>query len=183
MKKKFLVALVLLALLSFGGYHLFYKTLVTGMIADAVTADSLPDYIPKRIQSRIQGISKPINKGAEAMLKQMHTSDIPVEEMLSVIDATSDEQVYALVDELNSVRPRTTDEVFTIAKRHISAGFDAEVFRKPFNDHITMQQIRKALFYADQNRKTHDLDFATAKAIVKKILLEKEKEYYANQNE
>jgi hypothetical protein len=181
MKKMILVALALLALLCVGGYYA-YKTMITDMIADAVTAGSLPDYIPKRIQSRIQGISAPINKGTEAMLKQMHTSDIPVEEILAVIDATTEEQIYALVEDLDRVRPRTTDEVFTIAKKHISSDFDVEVFRKHFNDHITMQQIRKALFYANQNRKTHDLDFAMAKTIVKKILLEKEEEYYTKQH-
>ena len=176
-----LPALVVLALVSFGGYYL-YKTYITDMVVQAVTADSLPDYIPKRIQSRIEVIGTPINKGAEAMLQQMHTSRVPMEDMLAVIDATTEEQIYALVDELSTVRPKTTDEVFTIAKKHISTDFDPEVFRKTFNDHITIQQIRKALFYASQNRKTHDLDFSTAKAIAKKILLEKEEEYYADKN-
>ena len=181
MKKMILPALLALAVVSFGGYYL-YKTFITDMIAKTVTADSLPDYIPKRIQSRIEGIGAPINKGAEAMLRQMHTSGIPMEDILAVIDATTEEQIYALVDELNTVRPKTTDEVFTIAKKHLRTNFDPEVFRKPFNDHVTIEQIRKALFYASRNRKTYDLDFATGKAIAKKILLEKEEEYYAAKN-
>ena len=181
MKKIILPALAAVFVVTVGGYFL-YESLVSNIIAEVVTTKSLPDYIPKRIQSRIQGISAPINEGAEAMLDQMHTAGIPIEKILAVIDATTEEQVYALVDELNSTRPQTTDEDFTIGIKHIATDFDPEVFRKAFNDNVNMKQIRKALFYADQNRKTHDLDFATTKAIAKKILLQKEKEYYSAQD-
>ena len=174
-----LPALVVIALMSVGGYYL-YRTVMTDVIAEVVIADSLPDYIPKRIQSRIQGITAPVNKGAEAVLHQMHTSDIPMEQLLAVIDETSEAQVYSLIDELNNTRPESTDEVFTIAKKHIAADFDPEIFRKSFTDQVSMKQVRKALFYADQNRRTHDLDFDIAKAIVKKYSLRKKRSITLN---
>ena len=39
-----------------------------------------------------------------------------------------------------------------------------------------MKQIRNAIAYANLNRKSNDVDITTAKAILKKIIIEKEKE-------
>jgi hypothetical protein len=176
MRKILVSAIVLVLLLSLGGYYLC-RVYFTDLIAGAFVSESLPGYVPKRIQSRIKAISIPLNKGTEAMLRKMHSADIPMEDILTILDNTSEEEAYSLLDELNSTRPKTPDEVFDIVKRYIHADFDVEVFRKPFKDHVDMKQVRKALYYANENRKTHDVDFLTAKAILKKILLQKEHEY------
>lgn len=157
----------------------FYTHYFADFVAEAVVADQLPSYIPKRMQAKIQALSKPINEGAEAMLVEMDSSDIPMEKVLSVIDRTNEKKAYSILDEINSMQPQTTDEVFDIAKRHVSTDFDIEIFRQPFNDHVDMKQVRKAIDFANQNRKTHDLEFNTAKAILRKILTQKEKEYKA----
>ena len=46
-----------------------------------------------------------------------------------------------------------------------------------FNKHFYMKQIRKAITYANLNRQTGDVDFETAKVILKKILIQKEEEF------
>jgi len=175
MKKIFLLAIVVISVLV-GGYYL-YRTTLPDLVAKAVVSESLPDYIPKRIQIKIQAISVPLNKGTEAVIEEMHSSNIPMKEILSVVDKTTEEEAYRMLDEINSTRPETTNEVFDVGKKYISADFDVEIFRKHFNDHLSMKQVKTAINFANQNRKTHDLDFTTAKAIMKKILLEKEKEY------
>ena len=175
MRKLILSLIVVMLIVSIGGYYL-YRNHFTDMIAQAVVAESLPAYMPKRMQKRIQAIGEPINKGAEAILQEMQASDIPMEEMLSVIDNTTEEQAYNLLDELNSREPKSVNEVFSIAKKHISADFDIEIFRQPFNEHLNMKQIQKGLRHANQNRKMQALDFTTAKIILRKILLEKEQE-------
>lgn len=176
MKKIVIPVILVVALLCMGGYYL-YHVYFPALVAHAFVTESMPGYVPKRIQTRIQAISVPINKGTEAMLQEMHASDISMEQIISVLDGIEEQKAYGMLDELNSKKAKTTNEVFNVARKHITADFDVEVFRKPFNDHVTMKQINVAIHYANQNRKTHDVDFVTAKAIIKKILLQKEKEF------
>ncbi len=110
------------------------------------------------------------------MISRMHASDIPLEKVLKTIDNITEEQAYAFLDAVNEQQPETTDGVFNLAKKYFTTEFDLEVFREPFNQHFKMSQIRNALAYANMNRKSNDVDIATAKAILKTIIIEKEKE-------
>ena len=176
MRKLLLLVVMLITLAAVGGL-IFYRYYLADFIANAIVTESVPAYIPKRMQSKIEAISEPLNKGTEAMLTNMHQSQISIDQVVKVVEKTSEQQAYGLLDELNNSKPTTTDEVFNIAKKHVPADFDVEVFRQSFNDHVTMKQVRQAMNYANLNRKTNDVDITTAKAIVKKILLQKEKEY------
>jgi hypothetical protein len=175
MKRYFTLALIFAGVLLAGGYFL-YRTLVPEIIAGAVLSDSLPAYIPKRLQTRVEAIRKPMNKGTGAIIEKMRDAEIPLEEVLDWIDNISEEQAYAFLDEFNKKKPATTDEVFDIAKEHFPSKFDPEVFREPFNRHFEIKQIRNAVVYANINRKSNDVELATAKAILKKIIIEKDKE-------
>lgn len=146
------------------------------MVAKAVVDDSFSPYIPKRMQSRIQEIRTPINEGTEAVILEMQTKRIPTEELMVAIDKTSEEDVNRFLDELHRQQPDNIHLVFDIAKKHLPTTFDPEILRKPFTENVNMKQVRKVMRYADDNRKTHDLDFETTKAILKKIILEKEKD-------
>lgn len=167
--------MVILAIIGVGGYVL-YRAVLPGMIAQATASESLPDYIPKRLKARMEAIKNPINKGTEAMIERMHASGIPLETVLETVDNITEDQAYAFLDEVTKAQPVNTDEVFDIAKRHFNTGFDPEVFREPFNEHFKIKQIRNAVTYANQNRHFNDVEITTAKAILKKILIEKEKE-------
>lgn len=173
--KKVFILIAILAILGVGGYVL-YRAVIPGLIAEATASESLSDYIPKRLKARMEAIKNPINKGTEAMIKRMHASGIPLEMILKAIDKVTEEQAYAFLDEVTKTQPVTTDEVFDIAKKHFYTDFDPEVFREPFNEHFEIRQIRNAVTYANQNRKFNDVELSTAKAIVKKILIEKENE-------
>ena len=173
--KNVVLTLLIVSILCAGAYAL-YRTIMPKVIAEAVVADSLPDYIPKRLQTRVEAIKTPINKGAEAMIQTMHESRIPLGKVLETVDNITEEQAYAFLDEVNKMRPATANEVFDLAKKHFPAEFDPEVFREPFNQHFKIKQIRNALAYANMNRTSNDVDITTAKAILKKIIIEKEKE-------
>jgi len=175
MKRFLLISLVILVALAAGGFYI-YRTVMPGLIADAVTSDTSPEYIPKRIQNRVEAIRKPINKGTEAIIEKMHASEIPVQDVLSAVDNITEDQAHAFLDEVNEVKPESTDEFFDVAKRHFDTDFDPEVFREPFKKHFKIDQLRSAVKYANLNRTSNDVDITTAKAIVKKIILEKEKE-------
>ncbi|MEO5603964.1 MAG: hypothetical protein ABIR06_23815 [Cyclobacteriaceae bacterium] len=176
MKKVIVSFIIVVSLLSVGSYY-FYQIYFTDFIAQAFVSNSLPGVVPKRIQTRMKAISVPLNKGTEALIQKMHASDISIDHILSVVDNTTEEQAYELLDELNSTKLKNTNDVFDVTKKHIDADFNLEIFRKPFQEHFKMTQVRKVLYLANQNRKTHDVDFVAAKEIIKKILLEKEKEY------
>lgn len=173
--KKAIIYLLLLAGLLVAGY-LVYRSEVPDMVAKAVVSDSLPPYIPKRIQSRIQQISVPLNEGTEAVILEMRTQGIPTKKLMVTIDQTSEDDVNRFLDELNQQEPDNIHQVFDIAKKHIDTDFDPEVLREAFTDHVNMKQVQKVMKYAHDNRQTHDLNFETTKAILKKIILEKEKE-------
>jgi hypothetical protein len=168
--------LFIACLLGFAGYSL-YRYYFADFIANAIVKESLPAFVPKRMQNKMKEISAPLNNSTEAMLQKMHDSDIPIDRVVKAIDNTTEEQAYDLLDDLNQAKPKNTNEVFDIAKRHLAADFDIEPFRKPFNDHVGMKDIRKGLQYANHNRTSKDIDFATAKVIFKNIVLRKEEEY------
>lgn len=176
MKKFILTTILILSALSIIVYF-WFPAYMTDLIAKTIVSESLPAYIPKRIQNKIEALTKPLNKGTETMLQKMHASDISLDQILQVVDNTSEEQAYALLDDLNKTKPSNTNGVFDVAREHIKTDFDVEIFRKPFNQHLQMKQIKKAMAFANRNRKTNDVDFATAKAILKKILIQKEKEF------
>lgn len=175
MKRPLLTLLLIVALVGVGCYAL-YRVLMPELIAEAVVSETMPDYIPKRLQTRMEAIRTPINRGTEAMVEKMLDSDIPLEAVLDAVDDITEKQAYAFLDEINEKEPSTTNEVFDLAKKHFTTSFDLEVFREPFNKHFKMKQIRSALAYANMNRKYNDVDIVTAKAILKKIITEKEKE-------
>lgn len=173
--KKILISLLILAIVGVGAY-IVYRAMLPGLIAEATVSESLSDYIPKRLKTRVEAIKNPINKGADAMIRKMHASQIPLADVLETVDNITEEQAYAFLDEVNARKPATTDEVFNLLKKHFPTPYDVEVFREPFNEHFQMKQIRNALAYANMNRKSNDVELATAKAILKKLIVEKEKE-------
>jgi hypothetical protein len=174
MKSLLITLAVIFSLLGLAGYF-FYRSYMIDIVAHAVVSESLPAYVPKRLKRKVEKMRAPLNKGTEAVLKKMHESDVPLERVLTAVDKTTEEEAYAFLDEVNARKPATTNEVFDIAKKYFSADFDIEVFRQPFNEHVSMKQLRTAIAYANANRKENNVDVATGKAILKKILIEKDK--------
>ena len=174
--KRFLITTLLVSVVLCVSGYFIYRSIIREIVAEALVSESVPDYIPKRLKTRVEAIRRPINKGTEAFIERMHHSQIPVEDVLDAIDDISEEEVNSFLDEVNQTKPSSTDEVFTVAKKHFDTDFDLEVFRQPFNEHLEMKQVNNALDYAITNRTSNDVDIATVKAILKKIILEKEKE-------
>lgn len=172
---KILISLAIVAIVGVGVY-VVYRAVMPELIAEATFSESLSDYIPKRLKTRVEAIKNPINKGAEAMIQKMHASHIPLDEVLETVDNITEEQAYAFLDEVNAVKPATKDEVFDLFKKHFPTEFDVEAFREPFTEHFEMKQIKNALAYANMNRHSNDVELATAKAILKKLIIDKEKE-------
>ena len=174
--KKIIVFVVLTAFVSGAGGYYLYRLYFTDLVADALMSESLPAYLPQRLKDKMEAVAVPLNLGAEAVIREMKTSRISMDQVLTSVDKISEEQANALLDDLKRSKPKTTDAVFDLAKKHIAPDFDIEIFRKPFNDYVTMKQINQAIRYASKNRQSENLDIKTTKVIIKKILVQKEAE-------
>ncbi len=175
MKKRVIITLVVLLLVFAGGYYI-YKSLVPSTIAEAIVSGNVPDFVPERYQRKLEDVRVPFNKGAEALLRTMHDARIPLDDILAAIDALTKEQIYAFLDEVHDRRPGSSDKVFDLMKKHFPTKFDPEVFRKPFNDHFPYDKFNGAVVYGKLNRNVRDLEIGTVKAVMKKVVIEKNKE-------
>jgi hypothetical protein len=175
MKKLFIGLLVLLTLIAIGGF-VVYKFYMADLIADAIiTKEDVPAFVPEKIKSKIDKYRTPINYGAEETIKKMHESHITLEHLLKAIDEAPEDQAYALLEELNATKIRSSNQVFDMVKERFPVDFDVEVFRKPFIEKVDVKTIRKGIAYMNQHAESMDVEMA--KSVAKKILLQKEKEY------
>ena len=171
--KRFLLIVITVGLLLWLGGYLFYRLYLPDLIAKAIVSEESPTYIPRRIMNKVEEFKAPVNKGANEMVVEMKRNDIPLEDVLEVVDETNEDRAYELLEELNKLNPQTPNEVFDIAKKYIEADFDVEVFREPFVKNVSMKSIQKAMRYANTNQRTKDLDIETGRAIAKQILIQK----------
>jgi hypothetical protein len=174
--KRFLAVIIVLGLLAWAGIYIFYRVYLPDLVARAIVADETPDYIPKRLMNKVDELRRPVNKGADQMILEMKKNDIAITDVVEVIENTTEDEAYEFLQDLNASKPQTPDEVFDIAKQHIQADFDIEIFRKPFVENVSMASIRRAMSYANTNQRTKDLDIVTGRAIAKQILIEKYKQ-------
>jgi hypothetical protein len=174
--KRFLVVLIVTCLVLCAiGYGL-YRFYLPGIIAKAIIAEDTPSYIPKRLMNKVDEFRAPVQKGADEMVIQLKRNNIPLDKALELVENTNEEVANNFLEELNASNPKSTNEVFNIAKKHLSADFDLEVFRDAFVQNVNMKTIHKAMNYANTNQRTKDLDIETGREIVKQILIEKFKE-------
>ncbi len=116
---------------------------------------------------------------AEAVLKLAHDENISIDDIIQAIDDAEEKQAYAFLEELNRTEITDQDQIFTMGKKYFPAKFDVEVFRAPFNEKISVKQIKRGIELANQYKDQEEIDAETAKSIMKKILLQKEEEFNA----
>ncbi|MBT1702595.1 hypothetical protein [Chryseosolibacter indicus] len=175
--KRFLIWVLSLLIVGCIAAIIIYKFYLPGLVAKALIREEVPVLVPRYVKARIDQYKVPVNQGAEDVIKSIHRSDVSVEDLLEAIDDTDEEQFYAIVDEFNITKPKNTNEVFDLAKKHLNVDFDFEILREPFNKNIDMKLIRRGMGYANAYRNEQAIDPGIAKAVAKKILLQKEQEY------
>lgn len=165
-------ALILIGFAAYVAYEVYFPQIV----AESLTNESMA-LVPDRIEDRIKKIRKPVNEGADVVVETAHKSGVTMDQILKAIDETKEEQAFAFLDELNRSRIESPDQVFNMAKKHFPVDFDVEIFRKPFNEKVTIATIRKGVRYANMYTTKDEFDAATAKSVVKQILVQKEEEF------
>lgn len=175
--KKFLIWVLALFIVFAVAGIIFYKVYLPGLVAEAIAEDQTPGYVPRFVEVRMKKYKAPLNKGAGDVIREIHESNVSLEQVLQAIDRTEPEQVHAALDELGNSNPKTTDEVFDIASKYVNADFNVEILRKPFNENVNMSMVKRAMGYAEGYRNDDTIDPEMAKAVAKKLLIQKEKEY------
>jgi hypothetical protein len=160
-----------------GGSYLAYKIYMPDVIAVAITSNELPSYLPETIKKKVKKIKKPVNDGANAIISTMHKSNVTLAQVLEAIDNVSEEEAHAMLDSLNTIQIQNTEQVFNMAKRQFPVDFDVEVFRKPYKEKVNMRLIKKGIAYANRYKGNEEMDFESARSILKSILINKEKEF------
>lgn len=171
--KLILFSVVFLTLASYFAYHAYLPI----MVAKSITSDSVSVFMPTDLKIKIEKIKKPINKISKDVITEIHHSGITIDDVLKAIDEAKEEQALSLLAELNNTEIESTDQFFNLAKKHFPVNFDVEILRASFNAGVNVNQIRKGIQYADLYKDRDEIDVATAKSIVKRILLQNEKEF------
>ncbi len=178
MKSKPALILFVLLLAITGVWYFIYKIYIPTAIAKAITSKhELPAYIPQKIKTQVSKIKTPVNEGATTIVKTMHQSKITLEQILEAIDNVREDEANAMLDSLNSTEIRHANQVFNMAKRQFPVDFDVEVFRAPYNKNVNMKVINTCLAHINRHVKNQEIDFESARLIVKTILIQKEKEF------
>lgn len=169
----YLAALVLVGSAGYLAYRLYFPVMVAKSFASKTSK-----LLPQDVQRRIEKVREPVNEGAAIIIAQIHQSDgVTMEDLLRAIDNATEEQAYALLDELNAMDIKSADSVFSVTKRHFPVDFNVEIFRKPFIEKASPALIRKCVKMANIYKRRGEIDAETAKSIAKRILLQKEEEF------
>jgi hypothetical protein len=169
----FLIALTL-------GSYVAFKIYMQKMIAKAIVSpNELPSYLPEKVKEKVKKVKVPVNQGAEAIITSMQQSKtVTLDQILKAIDNVTEEQAYAMLDTLNNTKIKNADQVFDMAKQHFPVDFDVEVFRKAYREKVSMRLIKKGIVYGNRFKKNQDMDFESARSILKQILIQKEHELH-----
>jgi hypothetical protein len=174
---KFIRSTLIIVFIVGGGVYVFYHYFFADVVANALVKEETPSYVPEKIKKGIAKIKAPLNKGAEDVILQIHKSGIPLDRVLNAVDQIQQPQIDAALDELQQAKITNTNQAFDIFKKYLPMDFDAESLRAPFNKNVDMDMIKKARGYAESYRTNEAIDTEMMKTIVKKILIQKEKEF------
>ena len=151
-------------------------------IATIIISDETPQFLPKRLEKKLKTSRKQVNASVDTVLRVMHQKGVTLNQILKAIDDAEEDQVYAFLDELNAGPVLNNDQVFTMAKKYFKTEFDPEIFRPVFHQHVSVDMIKTGLAYANKQREDPEISPETARAILKQLLVEKEKKYQVLQN-
>lgn len=177
MARKILGSILVLSILIFIGY-LAYKQYVPEIIANELLKKTEPAFLPKKVTEKMKEIKAKTNSISSDAIKDIHRSNISLEQVLKAIDDATEEKANILLDEINRLEdPKSADQIFDLAKKHFPVDFDVEALREPFLAKADSLNLKKAIRKANEYRDNKLIDFESAKIIIKRILIEKEKEF------
>lgn len=177
LKKAALILILVVLTLSLIGFIL-YKQYAPDIIANELLKETEPVFLPKKVNEKIKKIKVQTNQLSSDIIKDIHKSDITLDQLLHALDGVTEPKANALLDDINKLgKLNNPDQVFDLVKKQFPVDFDVEPLRAPFREKADVQVLQKVVQKANEYRDNKLIDFESAKAIVKRILIEKEKEF------
>jgi hypothetical protein len=167
------IALVSVSLISYGIYKLYAPTI----IANELLKETEPTFLPKKIAEKIKKVKTETNQLSTDIIKDIHKSNISLDQLLNGLDEVTEDEANSFLDEINNLEElESPDQIFDLAKNHFPVDFDVEPLREPFRNKADIHKIETLIQKANEYRDNNLINFESAKAIIKRILIEKEKE-------
>ncbi|MBX2955413.1 MAG: hypothetical protein KF846_04620 [Cyclobacteriaceae bacterium] len=164
------------------GYKL-YKQYAPFVIANAILKEEEPIFLPPKIKKKLKEKKVHYNKISKDVIQDIHKSNITLDQVLKALDEVTEEKVYLFLDEVNGLGEiKSSDQIFDLTKKYFPVDFDVEPLRKPFEEKADIVLLQKVIKKANEYRDNELIDFQSAKIVIKRILIEKEKEFIQNLN-
>jgi len=171
MNKKGLVIILIIIFLGVG-IGLLYKVFIPTYVAEVLTRDTLPSYLPEKYKNRVEEIQKPLNKYSDEVFKITDSLDLSLELILRIIDHVNPDDVLKVYASLENKNIVDSEEVFNvIAENIVIEEIDIRLYKDIFLKHATPSRINRALRYAEKHELVVNLAPATAKKLAKQIAI------------
>ena len=175
-KKKLLIFALIIAVLGlvlFAGYRFYLPT----MIAETLTSDHAPLFVPDAMQEEVAKLKTSVDREIKKLPVFLKQYNIEYKDLITIIDRARPRDLMSAYREIASTRITSTNQVFNIGKKHIKIkGYDLEVFRRPFNQKLTVEDIEKGLLKIQKNQSLTAMSIPVAKETLKKVLESSEPE-------
>jgi hypothetical protein len=149
-------------------YRLFLPT----YLADLVTQDTPPSYIPEKYKKQIERIQKPMVKYSNEAFKITDSLNLSLEKVLEVIDELNSKEVMEVYYHFENKTVENNLEVFNVIedKIHLTS-IDISLYKQIFIKNATPARINRVLRYAEKNDLASSLAPQTAKRIAKELAI------------
>lgn len=180
MKKKILIGLgVLLILTLIGGFY-FYKKVVPEMAAKAIVKGEYSPLVPKKIQTKVNAVRDKVNKPIDKALEATASSGITIEQLFAAIDQVDKTEVEQTYNQIRQNDVTDPQEAFKIAYKNISIeAFDPMILKPVYDEIIKKEHIVRGINMVEKNNILENLDMQMMRSVAKQILLQKQEEIKA----
>jgi hypothetical protein len=169
MKKllKFVLIVLILGLAAYGGYRFYLPSL----IAESLTSDQPSALIPSGMREKVTNLKTKVDREIKKVPVFLKEHKIGYEDLQNIIDRVSPGDLLDAYYEIATTRITSTNQVFDIGVKHVKInGYDLEIFRSAFVQHVTVEDINKAIRKIEENDLLASMSIPVAKETVKKVL-------------
>lgn len=171
MNRKLLLIISVVTVLMLGSV-LLYNFFIPSYIAEVITSDTTPSYLPEKYKIQIERINKPLNKYSEEAFKITDSLNLSLALILRIIDNINPDDVMKVYDQLEYKNVENSNEVFELIREHIEINeVDISLYRSVFIKYATPARINRALRYAETHELVANLAPSTAKQIARQIVI------------
>ncbi|MEQ1587499.1 MAG: hypothetical protein ABL895_16560 [Cyclobacteriaceae bacterium] len=172
MYKRGLSIILAIVILGVGTGLLFYKVFIPSYVADVITRDTLPSYIPEKYKNQVERIQKPLNKYSEEVFRITDSLDLSLELVLKIIDNVNPDDVLKVYSSLENKTVDNSEDVFQLIFENIEIReIDISLYKGIFLKYATPARINRAMRYAEKHELVVNLAPSTAKKIAKQMVI------------